>query len=203
MVEDRESFLHRWSRRKVEAGSRDRPPAGDQAPAASEPTQREPAEPGPAVDLEDLPDIETLHAGSDFKAFLREGVPQELRMLALRKLWRLNPTLANLDGLVEYGEDYAAGNLAGALKSAYRVGRGFARHEDQQADRSDEQSPQEQPAERRVAGEASTPSAEQTIAPAAPSSGQSGEPTGPTSVDHETAERAADQPTTSGKRRAT
>jgi hypothetical protein len=201
MAEQRESFLRRWSRRKIEAGSQ--PPAEDQAPIASEPTQRESAEPGASVDLESLPDIETLHAGSDFKAFLREGVPQELRTLALRKLWRLNPTLANLDGLVDYGEDYAAGNLAAALKSAYRVGRGFARHEDQQADRSDEQPPQEQPAERRVAGEASTPSAEQTMAPATPNTGESGAPADSTPVNRETAERPADKPTTSGKPRAT
>ena len=32
--------------------------------------------------------------------------PERLRNRALRKLWLTNPVLANLDDLVEYGEDY-------------------------------------------------------------------------------------------------
>lgn len=134
---ENQGFLRRWSRRKAEARtaaeptpealerleSPSEPPAGAAPPAEEE-----------SFDVSSLPDIETLHAGSDFKAFLREGVPRELRTMALRKLWRLDPTLANLDGLVDYGQDFRANQVSGALKTAYRVGKGFLRDEPEVAD---------------------------------------------------------------------
>lgn len=69
---------------------------------------------------------ESLDAGADFARFLREGVPEALRRRALRRLWRVNPVLANVDGLVDYGEDFTdASRVPDALATAYRVGRGF------------------------------------------------------------------------------
>ena len=87
------------------------PPAGDDA--------AEPAAPP-------LPDVETLGPGSDFKPFLREGVPEALQRAALRKLWRSNSVLANLDGLVDYADDYtdaavARPNLKTVFKTAMAV----------------------------------------------------------------------------------
>lgn len=83
------------------------------------------------VVAEDLPDIETLDETSDFSAFLREGVPEELQRRALRKLWRLDPVLANLDGLVDYGEDFTdAALVVDNLKTAYKVGRGLVRDDE-------------------------------------------------------------------------
>lgn len=77
----------------------------------------------------DLPDPDTLGAGDDFAAFLRAEVPAALRRRALRRLWRSNPTLACLDGLVDYAEDYTdAGLAARPVTTTYRVGRGLARH---------------------------------------------------------------------------
>jgi hypothetical protein len=44
----------------------------------------------------------------------------------LRKLWRSDPVFANLDGLVEYGEDYGADfRAASAVKTVYRVLEGM------------------------------------------------------------------------------
>ena len=54
------------------------------------------------VDIESLPDVETLTYDSDFSVFLREGVPERLKQAALRKLWLSNPVFANLDGLNDY-----------------------------------------------------------------------------------------------------
>src|SRR5690606_25106276 len=74
----------------------------------------------------DLPPIESLDKDSDFTAFLREGVPEETKRLALRTLWRSDPVLANLDGLLEYGEDFSAPwKTTGAVATVYRVGKGM------------------------------------------------------------------------------
>ncbi|MGH6903908.1 MAG: DUF3306 domain-containing protein [Geminicoccaceae bacterium] len=127
-----EGFLRRWSRRKVEARSPAPAPAeaaSDAAePALASPEQMpEPAASAPApIDPKDLPDIESLDARSDFTVFMRPGVPEHLRTLALRKLWRSDPIFSKLDGLVEYGEDYTIQSWPkGVIKTAYRIGRGF------------------------------------------------------------------------------
>lgn len=77
----------------------------------------------------DLPDPDTLQPGDNFADFMREAVPERLRRRALRRLWVTNPVLANLDQLVDYGEDYTdAGTVVESMKSAYQVGRGMLRH---------------------------------------------------------------------------
>lgn len=119
---DDEGFLGRWSRRKAEAREPSEEPAASEAPD----TEAESA----SIDPADLPDLDSLDADSDFSVFMRKGVPGPLRTLALRKLWRLNPTLANLDGLVDYGEDLTGSfKVVAKLKSAYEVGKGFLRDE--------------------------------------------------------------------------
>jgi hypothetical protein len=110
-----EGFLSRWSRQKVEA--RDAPlPQTEVLLEAEEntlnitvmPDTIEPAlsqtEQDELVDA--LPHIDELTDQSDFSAFLKKGVPEELKNLALRKLWRSNPIFANLDGLNDYDEDF-------------------------------------------------------------------------------------------------
>jgi hypothetical protein len=136
-----EGFLQRWSRRKAEARTAPEAPEAEQDTAPGRPEGPQAAEPrdplastGPrapddaeaAVDLEALPDIDTLTYESDFTGFMRKGVPPELRKRALQRLWRSNPTLANLDGLVEYGEDYTKiGTAKQVVRTAYQVGRGM------------------------------------------------------------------------------
>jgi hypothetical protein len=134
-----EGFLHRWSRRKAEARStleeRDAapdavaehaPPEKADPPAAAVPGDARARDDEAAVDLAALPDIETLTYESDFTAFMRKGVPADLRRRALQRLWRSHPTLANLDGLLEYGEDYTKiGTAQQVVRTAYQVGRGM------------------------------------------------------------------------------
>jgi hypothetical protein len=67
-----------------------------------------------------LPDPDTLTKGDDFTAFMARAVPEHLRRRALRKLWVSNPVLANLDGLVDHGEDYTdAATVMPDMKTAY------------------------------------------------------------------------------------
>ena len=122
MADEPETFLRRWARLKAR---RAKPPAPEPTPAVlSEPTKVEPE--GEATAPEPLPPIEELTKDSDFTPFLRAGVPEELKRLALRKLWRSDPVLANLDGLVEYGEDFGAPfRNPGPVSTLFRLGRGM------------------------------------------------------------------------------
>lgn len=76
-----------------------------------------------------LKDPDLLEPGDDFAAFLRHDLPVHLRQRALRRLWRSNPVLANLDGLVDHGEDYTdKAVVPPVLATAYQVGRGMLAH---------------------------------------------------------------------------
>lgn len=76
-----------------------------------------------------LPDPDSMGQGDDFSAFLQSAVPERLRRRALRRLWRSNPVLANLDGLVDHGEDFTdRATVLPGMASAYQVGRGMMRH---------------------------------------------------------------------------
>ena len=76
-----------------------------------------------------LPDPETLEPGDDFKLFMKEVVPERLRRRALKKLWLSNPLLANVDGLVDYGEDFTDAAVgAGFVETTYQVGKGMLKH---------------------------------------------------------------------------
>lgn len=91
----------------------------------------------------ELPDPDSMVEGDDFSAFLKTAVPERLRIRALRRLWTTNPVLANLDGLLEYGEDFTdAATVLENLQTAYRVGEGMSRHvaamAEQASDEADE-----------------------------------------------------------------
>ncbi len=148
MADPEDRFLARWSRRKrdprrgrrapaAEPERRDSDavaavPAEDTPPAdvtelgAAEPGTVEPGEAEPGTVAEELPDIDSMDKTSDFTVFLKEGVPEAIRRKALRRLWRLDPVLANLDGLNDYDEDFSVvGMVAGQLKTLYKVGKGY------------------------------------------------------------------------------
>jgi len=76
-----------------------------------------------------LPDPDTLEPGDDFKAFMAQAVPDRIRRRALRRLWVSNPALANLDGLLDYGEDFTnSATVVENMQTAYQVGKGMLKH---------------------------------------------------------------------------
>lgn len=90
-----------------------------------------------------LPDPDTLEAGDDVSAFMKDLVPARLKTRALRRFWRLNPVLANLDGLVDYGEDYTdTAMVVENMKTSYQVGKGMLAHIQEMA-RQDSEKAQE------------------------------------------------------------
>ncbi len=127
MADLEDGFLTRWSRRKrdarhgpdsPEAGAdQPAPDAGDAVPEVASEQEKI---------LERLPDIDSLDEHSDFSVFLQQGVPEELRNRALRKLWRVNPLFAHIDGLDDYDEDYTvAASVIKGLKTLDQVGKGM------------------------------------------------------------------------------
>jgi len=123
----KDDFLGRWSKRKLDAEQESPTPAETVVEQVSEPVpadgemsalsdetaadlvenetdvEGEEQEPHPAEGI----DIETLEYDSDFTVFMSDKVPQTLKRMALRKLWRSNPILANVDGLNDYDEDFS------------------------------------------------------------------------------------------------
>ena len=114
-------FLERWSRLKRAERDKSLRRGAEPSAVATADAPEPPADP-----LKDLPALETLTKDSDFRAFMRPGVPEALRNRALRKLWGSDPVYANLDGLLEYGEDFAAPfRMAGVVATVYRVLEGM------------------------------------------------------------------------------
>jgi hypothetical protein len=104
-MSEAEGFLGRWSRLKREAApeaAREEPPRPEGPPAEDEVGA---AAAEPAADLTSLPPIESLTADSDYTPFLAQGVPEELRRLALRKAWTTNPQIADFRGFADYDWD--------------------------------------------------------------------------------------------------
>ena len=125
MSRGEDNMFERWARRKRAVAE-----AESEAEAA-EPAAPEPDETLPEADLLEklgLPDPDTLQEGDDFAAFLKNGVPEFLKKRALRRLWLSNPALANLDGLLEYGEDFTdAAMVPEVVATVYTVGKGMLR----------------------------------------------------------------------------
>ena len=130
-----------WSRRKAAV-------AAEEAQDAAEVQERARAETVAELEaktdeeiLEELglPDPSKLKPGDDFAAFLKDAVPDRIKKVALRKLWTSNPILANVDGLLDYGEDFTDAAVgAGVVETTYQVGKGMLAHVQEMARQAEE-----------------------------------------------------------------
>lgn len=91
MAGDKDPFLARWSRRKLEQ--------------AEAPAPALPAAPAAAAEAPALPSIDSLTFESDFTAFLHAKVDEGVRRAALKKLFS-DPRFNVMDGLDTYIDDY-------------------------------------------------------------------------------------------------
>lgn len=124
---DPEHFLSRWARKKSEEQSAEQReekrqaveppgPAANAAPDAALPqsegtdkpgdgrapdAEHKPAASAPAFDPLNLPSIDSIGAQTDISAFLKPGVPSELRLAALRRAWSMDPAIRDFKGLQE------------------------------------------------------------------------------------------------------
>jgi hypothetical protein len=125
-----------WSRRKARVAAEEAEAKTAEAAAEAAKSRAALEEKGDTEILAELElkDPDTLETGDDFSAFLRSEVPERLRRRALRRLWRSNAVLANLDSLVDYGEDYTdSARVVENLQTAYRVGKGMLSHDPHEA----------------------------------------------------------------------
>jgi len=87
----------------------------------------------------ELPNPDTMKMGDDFTAFMSKAVPDRIRRRALRTLWRSNPVLANVDMLVDYGEDFTdKATVVENMQTAYQVGKGMLKHIEEMARQAEE-----------------------------------------------------------------
>jgi hypothetical protein len=128
-----EGFLKRWSRKKREPGPESQsapaqpppsnlpPQAGEGSASSLSPAQRgkvgigaTPPQPGPnatpdeeAIDPATLPPVESLGPDSDYTVFLKKGVPEALKLAALRKAWTSDPFIRDFRSpAIDYGWDF-------------------------------------------------------------------------------------------------
>lgn len=145
-----EGRLARWSRLKRDARVADKEAAHTpDLAAASEANAvqvaaRSPEE-GQASDkaadgaAKELPPIDALDKDSDFTPFMDKGVPEELRRLALRKLWAANSTFDVVDPFNVYMDDFTVFEAINvATDTTYKVGLGFCEPEDVMTDEEKE-----------------------------------------------------------------
>lgn len=167
-----------WTRRRAavkaeahadELALRDAEEAAQEAEVAERPDAELLAEAG-------MPEPESLMSSEEVQAFLKSGLPKRLKNRAMRRLWRVNPVLANLDGLNDYDDDYTdAATVVPDLQTVYRVGQGMlARLEELGAtDEAGAQPPSEEVAALADAAPAPVASADPVAAPDAVSTATS------------------------------
>lgn len=120
-----------WARRKAAVAAEAR--AEDAATRAAEQAAQE-AELAERSDEELLQDLglpapEAIDNADTVRRYLRAALPQRLKQQALRRLWTMNPVLANLDGLVDYADDFTANASASEnFRTSYQVGKGLLAH---------------------------------------------------------------------------
>lgn len=119
--DDDKGFLARWSQRKQEAKQPEREaPVADAESAAAPATDAEPAQ---EFDLSSLPSLDELTGETDITAFLRKGVPEQLRNAALRKSWALDPAIRNyVNPALDYAYDW---NTPGGVPGNGELGAGI------------------------------------------------------------------------------
>jgi len=114
-MSEEDGFFSRWSRRKRAA--REEPPAepGPEAVPAEALREEAPVAAEPEPEPIELPPIESLTEHSDYRVFLRAGVPDAIRHAALRRLWSLDPAIRDFTNALDYGWDFNApdGGMAG------------------------------------------------------------------------------------------
>ncbi len=130
-----------WARRKakVEAETLAEQAAVEQLVLAEQHAVLEEKTDAELLEELDLPDPDTLVMGDDFSVFMSKAVPDRIRRRALRTLWRSNPVLANVDMLVDYGEDFTDAAMAVEnIQTAYQVGKGMLKHVQEMARQAEE-----------------------------------------------------------------
>ena len=124
------SFLRRWSKRKTDS---------NKVASKSEQIEKN------AIDVKDelieeekklsndelaekyeITNPQKIDNPLELRNILKDNLPDRLKQLALRKLWKLVPAYGEISELVEYGEDFTdAATVIDNLQTSYIVGKGY------------------------------------------------------------------------------
>ncbi len=138
-----EGGLTRWSRLKratVAEKEKEKKTAALSPAASAPPAAIETAAPKEKNEdaAKDLPPVESLGKDSDYSLFMREGVPEETRTAALRKLWRSDPMFTEPFPFEMHMEDYNKTfvPINAATDTLFRAGLGYLFDDDKEKTQS-------------------------------------------------------------------
>ena len=74
-----------------------------------------------------LPNPDKIKKEKGLDLFFKDGVPDRLRQIALRRVWKLNPIIRFADAEInDYHEDFTdAATVIEGMQTAYQVGKGY------------------------------------------------------------------------------
>ena len=131
-----ENFLSRWSKKK----SKQKTQIENSNSKQTDPESSTEAENQSSLDEENdklndeellkkynLPNPEKIKTEKSLDVFFKDGVPDRLRQIALRRVWRLNPIIRFADAEInDYHEDFTdAATVIEGMQTAYKVGKGY------------------------------------------------------------------------------
>ena len=131
-----ENFLSRWSKKKSKQKTQIENSNSKQIdPESSTETENQSSlvEENDKLNDEELlkkynlPNPEKIKTEKSLDVFFKEGVPDRLRQIALRRVWRLNPIIRFADAEInDYHEDFTdAATVIEGMQTAYKVGKGY------------------------------------------------------------------------------
>ena len=123
-------FLSRWAQRKAakqtEVDVLEEVAQTEQVDATGETEEEAALSDEELCARYELPDPEHCTDSEQLDGFFDGQIPDRLRQLAMRRLWRLNPLFRFADEMVEYGEDFTdAATVIPNMQTAYKVGKGY------------------------------------------------------------------------------
>src|SRR5210317_31062 len=150
-MEDKEenlsdNFISRWSKRKARNNIKDnsevktyssevKKDSLEQNKEKETSLVEEDEDEGEYEDLNDdellekfkLPNPDKIKKEKGLDYFFKKGVPDRLRQIALRRVWKLNPIIRFADAEInDYHEDFTdAATVVEGMQTAYQVGKGY------------------------------------------------------------------------------
>ena len=129
-----QGFLSRWSARKTQisraaAVTNNDPEVkieADVTQADDESDEEVALSDNELLNKYELPDPNDIDEEAGLDRFFDGKIPERLRQMALRRLWRVNPLFGIVDDMVEYGEDFTdAATVIEGMQTAYQAGKGY------------------------------------------------------------------------------
>ena len=131
-----ENFLSRWSKKKSKQKSEienskyeqlDKESSEETDVSSSLVEENDKLNDDELLKKYNLPNPEKIKREKSLDVFFKEGVPDRLRQIALRRVWRLNPIIRFADAEInDYHEDFTdAATVIEGMETAYKVGKGY------------------------------------------------------------------------------